>query len=514
MEHRNSFFLLIAALCLALVLSAPAQVKTHGTAFGLAVGTAIGDSDPGTDDFSGIYAHGLFRYSLIGPLEGQLGISFPVSLKREDDEFAYRTVITSLDYRLLLRFLNLQQASVYLYGGLGGVYYRVKEQPSQISPETNPNGWALNSPVGLGLQFGLSDRVSLELSGGYNFVYSDDLNLISGDDDGGTADYDNDAYWNAVAGLTFSGEDENADADKDGLTNKIEKQLGTNKNNPDSDGDGLLDGEEFTTHQTEPLKVDSDGDGLSDYDEVKTHNTNPRNADSDGDGLDDKAEVVTYGTDPLKADTDGDGLNDKDEVMTYKTDPKKADTDGDMLSDGDEVLKYKTDPMKMDSDGDGLNDGDEVTTHKTDPNKADTDGGTVNDGIEVNRGSNPLNPDDDVMKVAAGASIVLEGVNFATGKADITAESEVVLEKVYQAMKNFPDVVVEIRGYTDSQGRREANIQLSQRRADAVRQWMIAKGIDGSRMTAKGYGPDNPIADNGTAEGRAKNRRIEFYRIK
>lgn len=514
MKHRNRFFLLIGVLCLALVLSAPAQVKTHGIAFGLALGTAIGDSDPGTDDFSAFYAHGFFRYGLIGPLEGQVSLSFPVSLERKDDEFAYRSTLVNFDYRLLWRILNVQQSGFYGYGGLGGLYYRVKEQPSQISRETEPRGWALYSPVGVGLQVGVSDRLSLDLSGGYNFVYSDDLNMIRGEDDGGTADYDDDAFFNVVAGLTFSGEDENADSDKDGLTNKMEKQLGTNKNNPDSDGDGLLDGEEFTTYQTDPLKADTDGDGLSDYDEVKTHNTNPRKADTDDDGLDDKAEVMTYGTDPLNADTDGDGLNDKDEVMTYKTDPKKADTDGDGLSDGDEVLKYKTDPMKMDSDDDGLNDGAEVMTHKTDPNKADTDGGTVNDGVEVNRGSNPLDPDDDVMKVAAGAAFVLEGVTFVTGKADITPESEATLEKAYNTLKAFPEVAVEIRGYTDSVGSRASNITLSQRRADAVRQWLINKGIDPARITAKGYGPDNPIADNATPEGRAKNRRIEFYRTR
>jgi OOP family OmpA-OmpF porin len=119
-----------------------------------------------------------------------------------------------------------------------------------------------------------------------------------------------------------------------------------------------------------------------------------------------------------------------------------------------------------------------------------------------------------VMKVAAGTAFVLEGVNFVTGKADIAPESEAILEKVYKTLKAFPEVAVEIRGYTDNVGSRASNVALSQRRADSVRQWLISKGIEPGRLTAKGYGPDNPVADNSTPEGRAKNRRIEFYRIK
>jgi OOP family OmpA-OmpF porin len=73
---------------------------------------------------------------------------------------------------------------------------------------------------------------------------------------------------------------------------------------------------------------------------------------------------------------------------------------------------------------------------------------------------------------------------------------------------------VEISGHTDNVGKRSTNMKLSQQRADAVKAWLVAKGIDASRMTAKGYGPDKPVAPNTTAEGRAKNRRIDFTRTK
>jgi outer membrane protein OmpA-like peptidoglycan-associated protein len=205
-------------------------------------------------------------------------------------------------------------------------------------------------------------------------------------------------------------------------------------------------------------------------------------------------------------------LNDGDEVLKHKTDPLKADTDGDGLNDGDEVQKHKTDPLKADTDGDGLKDGDEVQKHKTDPLKADTDNGTVNDGTEVNRGTDPLNAEDDVVKV--GVPIVLEGITFATGKADITPESEQILMKALMTLQTYPEISVEISGHTDDVGSNSSNQKLSQRRADAVKGWLVAKGISGDRITAVGYGEEKPRVANDTPENKRLNRRIEFKRIK
>jgi outer membrane protein OmpA-like peptidoglycan-associated protein len=253
---------------------------------------------------------------------------------------------------------------------------------------------------------------------------------------------------------------------------------------------------------------------------VKETHTNPLKADSDGDGLSDGDEYLKYKTDPMKMDTDADGLNVGDEILKYKTDPLKADTDGDGLNDGDEVLKYKTDPLKADTDGDGLNDGDEVLKYKTDPLKADTDGGTVNDGTEVARSTDPLNPADDVppkkeeLKVEVGKAIVLEGIVFATGKSDITPESEANLEKAYNTLAQNPEIEVEIQGHTDNVGKKELNVKLSLARAESVKAWLVAKGISADRISAKGFGPDKPVSSNATKDGRAKNRRIEFFRSK
>jgi outer membrane protein OmpA-like peptidoglycan-associated protein len=187
------------------------------------------------------------------------------------------------------------------------------------------------------------------------------------------------------------------------------------------------------------------------------------------------------------------------------------------LSDGDEVLKDHTDPLKVDTDGDGLSDGEEVLKYHSDPLKMDTDGGGVDDGTEVKRGTNPLDPADDfpkpkVEKLEVGKAMVLEGIVFQTGKAAIEPQSEETLMHAFTTLKENPEVTVEIRGYTDNVGVAAANKKLSLRRAEAVRAWLTQKGIDAQRIGAKGFGPANPIGDNATPEGRAKNRRIEFFR--
>jgi outer membrane protein OmpA-like peptidoglycan-associated protein len=73
---------------------------------------------------------------------------------------------------------------------------------------------------------------------------------------------------------------------------------------------------------------------------------------------------------------------------------------------------------------------------------------------------------------------------------------------------------VEIHGYTDNTGTAARNLKLSQERAEAVRQWFIAKGIAAERLVSKGFGAENPIVPNDTAENRARNRRIEFVRVR
>jgi len=105
--------------------------------------------------------------------------------------------------------------------------------------------------------------------------------------------------------------------------------------------------------------LDIDKDGLTNEEESK-YGTDPEKPDTDNDGLKDGDEVKIYGTSPVDFDTDGDGIGDGDEVLKYKTDPKNMDTDHDGLKDGDEIKSYQTNPLKDDTDSDNLKDGEEI----------------------------------------------------------------------------------------------------------------------------------------------------------
>ncbi len=403
--------------------------------------------------------------------------------------------------------------SPYVYVGAGGMFYTRKNGSGEV---VDQNGVVVSQnsirnsiyiPFGVGLETFILPKLSIAFDLGYHVLddYTEayKFNVI-------------DSYPTVKAGLNiYLGSSDNDDEDNDGLSNGEERQLGTNPRNPDTDGDGLKDGEEVNRYRTNPLKQDSDGDGLNDGEEVQTYHTDPLNQDTDGDGLSDGDEVLKYHTDPLKIDTDGDGLKDGEEVLKYHTDPLKTDTDGDGLSDWDEVKIYHTDPTKLDTDGDGLSDGEEVNKYHTDPLKVDTDGGGVPDNIEVKRGTNPLDPKDDNPKEALilerGKTVVLQGVNFATGSAVLMKGSERILERAYNALIIDPSLKVEIAGYTDNVGKADFNDRLSMKRADTVKRYLVSKGIGRTRLSTAGNGMREPIAPNTTVEGRAMNRRIEFH---
>ena len=104
---------------------------------------------------------------------------------------------------------------------------------------------------------------------------------------------------------------------------------------------------------------------------------------------------------------------------------------------------------------------------------------------------------------------VLQGVQFETGKATLTSGSYERLASVIEYMTHKPSAVIEISGHTDNVGNKKDNKKLSQQRADAVRAYLVSKGIDGGRIKTVGYGDERPIATNDTPEGRQQNRRIE-----
>ncbi len=112
-------------------------------------------------------------------------------------------------------------------------------------------------------------------------------------------------------------------------------------------------------------------------------------------------------------------------------------------------------------------------------------------------------------KVSDGQTIVLNNVFFDTDKYDLKQESRAELNKLVEFMNNNSGITIEIGGHTDNQGSAAHNQQLSENRAQSVMQYLVDNGISADRLSAKGYGQDNPVADNDTEAGRAKNRRTE-----
>ena len=241
-----------------------------------------------------------------------------------------------------------------------------------------------------------------------------------------------------------------------------------------------------------PVVVDTDGDGLIDGDEVKTYKTDPNNPDTDGDGLKDGEEVMRYKTDPLDPDSDNDGITDGDEVrgtFTFDgkplvTDPLNPDSDYDMLSDGMEVRKTRTNPLDPDTDKGGVRDGHEVIYDKTDP----------------------LDPSDDILFFELN-------INFDTDKDVIKPEFFEQLDKVAAVMLRNPGSTAVVEGHADKRqtSKRNYNITLSQKRAQSVSRYLQQKGIGADRIKAIGYGFDHPKAANDPVSGNLANRRVEVY---
>ena len=119
---------------------------------------------------------------------------------------------------------------------------------------------------------------------------------------------------------------------------------------------------------------------------------------------------------------------------------------------------------------------------------------------------NPFKVD---IQFEAPKAFVLENVTFETGKADLKPASFAVLDELVEYLKRKDDEKIEVGGHTDDVGKAEANMTLSNNRANTVRAYLLMKGIAPERVTAKGYGMDVPIAENDTEEGRAINRRTE-----
>lgn len=315
----------------------------------------------------------------------------------------------------------------------------------------------------LGLRYWITDAISVRGEGVLDYIPTPD---------NGAGDNVN---WGIQLGVSYTF-GAASDRDKDGVPDERDACAATPAGvtvdaagcPPDADRDGVGDYLDSCPDTPQGARVDAQGCVL----------------DGDGDGVRDDLDRCPATPQGEAVDATGcapDG--DKDGVPDVRdrcpnTAPRVAVTE---------------DGCPRDSDGDGVAD-----AHDRCP---DTAAGTRVDATGC------------AAVVEEPAPVILHGVTFATNSAQLTTPAQAILGGVAQMLIANPDMRVEISGHTDNTGSAEVNTRLSQQRAEAVVAYLVEKGVSAERLTAHGYGPDKPIADNDTPEGRAQNRRVELKRI-
>lgn len=247
----------------------------------------------------------------------------------------------------------------------------------------------------------------------------------------------------------------------------------------DPDGDGILNSVDDCPLRPEDMDGYKDADGCPDL-------------DNDQDGLADTVDEC-----PDKAE-DKDGFQDADGCPDL-------DNDEDGLSDRVDQCPDKPEDDDGFEDDDGCpdcdNDGDGVPECPQAIDKCPDVPAQTADGC----------PKKYTNVVITKSKIeIKQTVYFDTNKATIKQVSYSLLNEVAQALKDNSKIQVQVQGHTDSRGRNKKNLRLSDARAASVRDYLVAQGVDASRLTSKGFGEEVPISDNRTKRGREQNRRVEF----
>ncbi len=249
----------------------------------------------------------------------------------------------------------------------------------------------------------------------------------------------------------------------------------------DSDGDGLKDDVDICPKEPEDADGFEDEDGCPD-------------TDDDEDGVLDTSDGCRTEPEDRDGFEDEDGCpeldNDKDGILDLA--PDECLTDPEDL-DGFEDENGCPDP---DNDQDGVLD---VAPDRCPESKETMNGYQDEDGCY-----------DDVPKAVSQFTGVIKGITFKVDSADILKSSNKTLNAAVKVLQEYPDTRLEIQGHTDDTGDDAYNKDLSQRRAEAVKAYLVGKGIDESRLVAVGYGRDVPLDERKTKSARAKNRRVEF----
>ncbi|NIP18016.1 MAG: OmpA family protein [Xanthomonadales bacterium] len=229
-------------------------------------------------------------------------------------------------------------------------------------------------------------------------------------------------------------------------------------------------------------------------------------------------------------DADNDGVRDDDDRCpgtfpgaTVDQNGCELDFDGDGVVDRLDECPDTPSGVNVDSRGCELDDDGDGVVNSKDQCPGTPAGAAVDaDGCELDSdGDGVLNSKDQCPNTAPGTAVdnngcdlppyyTLNGVYFEFDSARLTADSTAALDDALEILNRHEGLEVEIAGHTDSKGTDAYNQKLSERRADSVMQYLVDHGIDAGLLSAKGYGESEPIADNATDEGRAKNRRVEM----
>ncbi len=433
----------------------------------------------------------LYRYRF----NERLSIGFPVRISQINvvEDINKRSIFAvdgTLQYHLTK---NTQRFSPYLSAGVGYVSENgLEEDYTQI-----PLGAGFNIQVGSNSYINLQGEYRISsfdnrsaLQAGLGFLYRLGGKGNKDTDGDGVKDLDdecpNEPGSESTAGCP--------DTDGDGLSDKVDAcpdmaGLAGNMGCPDTDEDGFIDKEDECPEEPGTLYgcPDSDDDGVADKDDECPDEAGLVMGcpDRDGDGIKDSNDQC-----PDEAAETETGCPMVEEPLELQA---PVDSDGDGFPDAEDRCPevpgtYRGCP---DTDGDGLPDPDDAC-----PEEA---------GAVGNRGCPELTVEEKEVLTYA-----MRSVQFRTGSAKLLEESYESLDQLAAIMEKKPAYNLTISGHTDNTGYAENNRILSEERARACFQYLVAKGIDPTRITYRGYGEDRPIASNESSSGRALNRRVEF----
>ncbi|TAK29767.1 MAG: OmpA family protein [Saprospiraceae bacterium] len=365
-------------------------------------------------------------------------------------------------------------------------------------------------PIGGGIKFDLSRKVNLGVEWGMRLSFSDYLDGIKY---AGNPNSNDILMFGGVAlGFRFG----DKDTDNDGVVDENDRcptQPGSMAMSgcPDADNDGIADREDGCPNEAGESRLngcpDSDGDGVADKNDDCPNDAGLRRfsgcPDTDADNIVDKEDncPTVPGLEALNGcpDADRDGITDDVDEC-----PQEAGT-----------AEHNGCP---DSDNDGIADNKDKCPKQAGPRRFDGCPDTDNDGVDDTKDKCPLLAglaDNDGCPVIAKEDkavldLAMRDVRFQTGSAELLPSSLVVLNQLVEVMNRYPGYKLRIDGYTDSHGNDFVNQQLSVNRARACYEYLATKGISKNLLSYYGHGVSNPIADNTTATGRYKNRRVEF----